>query len=247
MGPPGGRLESARDGRIGRGSCEGKVARSLLAIGDDFRQPRVERSSCLRRHPRNDAGGQQRVAEADPLSVELQQADGECVSQALLGGLAERCFDKASGRLGQQCDHLGDLARRPLDAVKPLVDELFEVVGKRQLVSGFDPAATPLDRPGELERVERVPARRLPQSDERGTRERSSEPRVEELVERTQAERAYLDLDEETARPAQPVRNAVAACHDCTHTLRAQASEREAQDGQRRSVEPVDVVYRDEK
>ena len=128
------------------------------------------------------------------------------------------------------------------------MNELVQIRGNRQLLAGTHPAASSLKRARELEGEERIPARRLPDAQERRSGKDNADARSQQLVERADAERAELDRQEPRLRhsPAQPERRLVAGGQDCGDRLCLEAGQSEPEHRQRRCVEPLDVVDREQ-
>ena len=176
------RGECCRDLDGGPSSRERQVARLLLWVANEFRQPCVHRTPLGRVHGDVRTGGEERMRELDAAPSEL---DYVC----LLGG-TERVPRPLSDPLDQVdgwlLDGRGDSESalgRGWEGRQPIVDEGLERLGQSVLT---------LARLGarELEREKRVAARELTDSPQQRPRKRDVEPLSEQPVQRTEAKRS---------------------------------------------------------
>ena len=189
------------------------------------------------------------MGEAEPLPVDLEDPGLDRVGQSGLGAAAGGRLDEAHRRVGERGDdprHLEPAGPRPIDA---LVHELFQVRGKRQLL-----ARTPPVPPRRCSALASSRAKNGFPADVSQMRMSVGRGRTapsacsQQLVQRADAERAELDASEPLLRhgPAQPERHLVASGQDRGDRLIVEAGQREPEHRQRRCVEPLDVVDREQ-
>ena len=115
--------------RPGRGEPE--MASSFLDGRSDLREPSMQGSPARGRLTSRNSRSQQRMGEAQPVSVELENPSGKQLCQPCVEATTECRFHERGGWVGERGDHLRDLERRRAEAVEPLVHELVEVGGDR--------------------------------------------------------------------------------------------------------------------
>ena len=131
-----------------------------------------------------------------------------------------------------------------------LVDKRLEVVQHGKGAAGLDSPALALERPSDLERVERVTARSLVKLPQQRPIGRVSKHRAKELEQRTQAERAHgqrlaPSRQRLCERRPFPTRSSAPDRKQEPHGLGTQPTRRELDEMGRRRVEPLHVVDRD--
>ena len=89
----------------------------------------MQRPSLRGRLAGNDRRSEQRVSEAQPLAVQLEDPRGQRLVERRVGAAADGRFDERHGRIGECCDDPGDLERRRAEAVEAGVQELVESEG----------------------------------------------------------------------------------------------------------------------
>ena len=131
--------------------------------------------------------------------------------------------------------------------VEALEHEVLESGRDRQLLARLD-AAAPLDCARELEGEKGVPTRGLTDAQEDRARERGSGADPEQLVESAQAEWAELDRREPLRRDRseEPGRHHVAGGEERGNRLAFEPRQGVAEHRQRRRVEPLDIVDREQ-
>src|SRR5260221_228719 len=141
-------------------------------------------------------GGQQGVAESNPLLRQLQDRRGLRRAQMPEYGCSfgDQSFDDCDGRLAEQSERLQHLMNLLRQRRQTRRDELGQRGGNAYSLARTRPPARPLERAPELECVERDSARGLVKLDERRSRQRRRvkklRGRTRQLVLRT--ERAQL-------------------------------------------------------
>ena len=133
------------------------------------------------------------------------------------------------------------------EGVEALEHEVLESGRDRQLLAGLD-AAAPLDCTRELEGEKGVPTRGLTDAQEDRARERGSRADPEQLVESAQAEWAELDRREPLRgdRSGEPGRHHVTGGEERGNGLVFEPRQGVAEHCQRRRVEPLDIVDREQ-
>ena len=267
LGQLGGRPRRATRGRDrGRGlqrvgdpgrrpaRAERKMPGALLGVVDQLRQAAMQRSPPARVELRLDARRQQGVAEADALVVQLH--DRRCLGRAKPPGTVAASDATAStietvGSLEQRnrLEHLANLLGQRRQARR---DQPGERRGNGQPLTRARAPARLLERAPELERVERIPARRVVKLDQRRPRKRDAEPLAQQTMRRADAQRAEPQPPQPLARkralePERSRLRAAAAARDENRDRRCrQPSKREREHGRRRRIQPLHVVDRNQ-
>ena len=153
------------------------------------------------------------------------------------------------GRLRERGQGDERLARRLRQAREPASHGLREGLRQRKLLPRLDLPAPGLERPPDLERVERVAAADLANAPEQRARERESEPRVQELVQRAGAQGPEVEpvsalADRRAVEAERDVAGPVGDEHP--DLLVRETAKREREGARRRSVEPLGVVDGDQ-
>ena len=134
---------------------------------------------------------------------------------------------------------------------EPRVDELLERLGQAEGPDRIAAPAVGVERAGQREREERVPARGFVEAKERRPREASAELRLQDAVESARAERADAQvgrsaLVERTLQLRR--RDAVTepAGEEDADVVLGQSPQRKGERARRRRIQPLHVVDRDE-
>ncbi len=201
------RLELVCHRRIGAARGEREVACPLLGIGYELCEAAVKLTSALR--PALGGCGEERVGEANPVSVELddQRLDGGLERTAVAGGGRNEC----PRWLGEGRSSAEGSDRRGRKRCEAAACELVHVVGHRQALARFERPPAALERAGKFEREEGVPTRGFVDAAQCRAGKHGVEPIAEKPVERAQAERPDLNaaqprfweglLEAQAARP----------------------------------------------
>jgi hypothetical protein len=154
-------------------------------------------------------------------------------------------------RLRCRAQRRGDrerLARRRWQPGEPHAHEVFERLGNRERLKRI---GVRLQRAGQFQREERIPAGHLVDAEQCLAGEGSAEPAKQEPVNRADAERPHTQpLDPFRierpleSRPPRPVDEP--SSEQQTHVAARQSSQRERERARRGWVEPLDVVDRDQ-
>ena len=145
-----------------------------------------------------------------------------------------------------------DLANVFRQRRQPSGDESGERRRNRQPLTRARASARLLERAPELERVERIPARRLVKLDKRRTRKRDAEAVAQQPMRRADTQRAELQPPQLLARQRaiEPERScfvaAAPACDENRGRPGRKPTQRERKHGRGRRVEPLHVVDGDE-
>ena len=91
----------------------------------------MQGSSARGRLTSRNSRSQQRMGEAQPVSVELENPSGKQLSQTCVEATTECRFRERGGWVGERGDDLRDPERRRPEAVEALVQELVEAGGDR--------------------------------------------------------------------------------------------------------------------
>jgi hypothetical protein len=137
------------------------MTRLLLGIRRERGESLVERAPPRADGPRGDPGREQRVRETQSLTVELEDTRLQRILNA--AHWVVHCeLDKLDRRVGRGSDDTAHLVCVGAQRLEPLDHEVLERRRHRELGSRLDPRAAPLQRACQLEREERIAARRLP-------------------------------------------------------------------------------------
>ena len=167
---------------------ESKVAGALLVRRGDTREPCMQRPPSGGRQAHRDSRAQQRVRESQSVAFELDDACLECLDESRVRVPRERRLDEIRRRFGECSDDVHHVVCGAREPVEALAEELCEVLGDRERFARRRSDVAALERPGELEREERVPAGGLVDPQECRPDERDAEPRVDQLTCRADAE-----------------------------------------------------------
>ena len=166
---------------------------SFLRARSDLREPSVNRPPLRRCGARPDRRAEQRVREAEPLPVDLQDPGVDRAAKAGLGPSAGGRLDRVRHRVGERGNNPRDLERRSPQEIDALVNELFQVRGNREHLAGAHPVASSPKRGRELQSEERISRRRFPDAQESRSWKDSADARSQQFVQCAHAERAELD------------------------------------------------------
>ena len=172
--------------------AESKMPGALLRIADQLREPAMQRSPPARVELRLDARRQQGVAETNTLVVQLQdrRSLGCAKPPAHRRRVGCRRLDDRDRRLAEQRDRLEHLANILRQRRQPRRDEIGERRRNRQPLTRARTLTRLLERAPELERIERIPARRLVKLDKRRSRKRDAETLAQQTMSRADTQRA---------------------------------------------------------
>ena len=250
-GVPGGVGERRGDGRVGAVDRLGEVPGAGVRGRRRGGQGLVRRPQLGRARERRDALGEQRVAEPDGVAVDRHEVvldrRAKVVREPRRRRLERR--QRRLRRRGREEHRPARSGRQQREAAR---DQRAQAVGHGQRVVrvGRDPA--PDERAAHLERVERVPARRLLDADEDEARERPAQAELEQPMQRREVQRP----DEHALQPVGRDR-----ADDLVGRLRLgprphrqqerdrpirQPPDRVGEDRRRALVEELDVVDRDD-
>ena len=210
-------------------------------IVDDLGQALVRAAPIARRGGLIEHGCEQRVRKTDDPVRELDHVVGE---PGLEYVAVELCGPQPPVRAGKQ-QRSTRLVRQSVEAG---ADERLQRLRDAQRLGRVDVLAqgTP-----ELERKEGISARDLVDAQQRRPRERPAEPRLQDPVQRAGTERAdVLALDRFAVERKLELGSVGAtpepAGEKQPDVLALQAPQRELQGGSRRSVQPLDIVDREQ-
>ena len=227
---------------------------ALLGIADQLREPAMERSPPARVELRLDARSQQGVAEANTLVIELQDRRSLCCAKppAHCRGVGCHRLDDRDRGLAEQRNRLEHLANLLRQRRQPRRDETGERRRNRQPLTRAGAFTRLLERAPELERIERIPARRLVKLDKRRSRKRDTEPLAQQTMSRADTQRAEPQSPQQLVRKRaiEPERScffaAAAACDENRGRRRRKPPKRERQHRGRRRIEPLHVINRNQ-
>ena len=242
---PRGVFEHARDIGVRRFRPEREVARAEERVLDDSRDPQVNLPPLLAEILVED-GREQRMGEANRPAVALDHVRDDRRVQRLrrnarplehgLRGRAERRGERER------------LARGRREAGDPRAHELLERLGNRQRLNRID---VRVERAGQLQREERIPARRLVDPEQCLARKDLPSRSRRRPVERADAQRPQLQPPDGVPGERLLERGRLRSVGEPPgeqqeHVVRAQPSHREAEGSRRRGVQPLQIVDRDE-
>ena len=137
---------------------------------------------------------EQRVGEAEPLAVELEDPGLERLGRGPLRTGADDRLDELDASVRRPRPRPARPRSRGARGCRGgCAAGASRLVGTGSSSPERQRAASTLECGGELEREERIPARCLPDADERRPRKRRVQARAEQLVRRAEAESADLD------------------------------------------------------
>ena len=144
------------------------------------------------------------------------------------------------------------LVRHAGEAVKPGGHELLQPRRNRQRLRRISNRTVRTQRACDLERVERVAARRLVQPEQRRPRHRAIESAAKQLLDGADAQRSDLDAFdpvwlEGVLDDGGLLHFTEPACPDQQQVRLGQPAKREPEGARRRGVEPLQIVDRDDK
>jgi len=195
-----GRLECKRDGLVRVFDRRGQLPCTRLRILQELGEPGVDLGAAYGIGRLVRPRGEQRVREANPVALELDDPRLERRRQTRAAPHAGRGLGETSCRVcvcGSREQVVTALRRK---RKQPSVHELVKRLRHRQRLPGLDGDALSLQCSHDLERVERVPPRRHVHLGEKGPRKRYSKVVVHNVVERTQVDGTDLDVGEALRR-----------------------------------------------
>ena len=243
--PPRSVLDCGSDRGVRPDGGERELPGPLLGLIDELGEPPVHLPAAGRAGGGVSTRGKQRMREREPIAVDRDHAGQERRLEHRRI-LAERRGNEPHRWLRQR---RGDLER--LDAVsgkrrEPLGDEVLQPRRQGKLLPRCR-IAPPLERAGDLERVERITVCEFVQTHQRRSSRRATELRPQDPVERADAERPQRD-PQPVARAQRQLNVARPRAQGDEHRnpLVGQAPGAEADQERGRAIEPLDVVDRDE-
>ncbi len=130
------------------------------------------------------------MGESEALPVHLEDACRDGLGQpGLVAGADDRLHERHRG-IGERRNGGGNVESVGSDRVETRAQQLVGGGRNREILAGRERAAPTLEGGSELEREERVTARRLPELDQYRPRERRLEAIAQQLVRRAQAQAA---------------------------------------------------------
>ena len=240
IGPAGG------ESKVSRPLLQSQVLRLRLRIRKEFGQPQVHLASPACGRQRGGRLGEQRVSEAQAVSLGAEDAGDHRLFQSRL---VRRLLDHGAGRLAEERGSEHSLTARAAQALDPPPGELLDVVGyrkglvyrKRLLVQ--DPA--------DLEGEEGIAPASVVQPAERRPLKGQSELGAEQAMGRSEAEWSRAHAPQSvTVRAVEPEGNAAClvrpSCQKQRHRFVAEPAGDEREHVGRVMVEPLHVVDRHE-
>jgi hypothetical protein len=230
------RLEFARHALVRLLHRHGQVPRPLVGVQRRLGEAGVRALPFPRRRGSVRDRGVQRVREPNALAVEAQHTGVDGIRQAVRasGGAVDQRPGWMSGGGGEE----RRLARAGGERLEPEPEQLAEALGHREWPGGVVVA---LDRPPDLERVQRIAAARAMEVQQPRTGEVEADPVAEERAELARRER----LDADARRVAEPegrrVARAAAGDQGPRRNVR-EPPQREREHVLGRRVQPLRVV-----
>ena len=172
----GGAVEGGGDARVGTLCCKREVARALLGIGDDRREPAVRLSAHGPVRPGARHRREQRVHEADAATRDVDHLGVDGRAEHLPRVSSERVSEQVDRTIAPERRQAQGIERRGRQEREPTDDELPERGGNREGLARRDRVGVAVECPPELEREERVPARGVDDLEERRPSQLESEP-----------------------------------------------------------------------
>ena len=164
------------------------MAGALFGIDIQLGEAAVEPTPPVQRHRRVAGGGEQRMREADPVTVEFEHASllGELDVVDHSGSQRLEQHNRGSGEGGDGNKRLAYARRQCAQPLRHQGDEAFGQSDVRAVH-----ANRAVDEPAaELQREERIPADDLVDAQKQGSRQVEREPTPEKPMDRPDAERA---------------------------------------------------------
>ena len=148
---------------------ERKVSRSFLSVRHECSQAGVNYASLGRCGTRHHSGTQERMHEAETLILDLDDPRFERLGESGFRASAGGFLDEAHRRFGEQGNDPGNLGAGSPESIEAVLNQVCEIRGDWQLRARIQMAAPAslLKRAHQLERKERIPARRLPDAEKR--------------------------------------------------------------------------------
>ena len=218
-----GPLELVRDELVAARRRQRQVVRALLGVVDELRQAPVQRAARGRTQVLVGGRGEQRMREADRVSVRDEDVRVERSVQGRLvaGGRA----DERARRVGHRGYDRERLARRRREGAQAVTEKLAQPLWHRQRLARRRRRGTPAQRPSQFKREERVATRDLVHAPQRRSSEDEIETSVQQAVNRTEAERPHSSRcarpsSARFARTGSPVRHVANSCTGSSRSRR---------------------------
>ena len=231
-------VECCSDLRIGGQRRQRKMTRALLDVRHLMRESPMQVAPLLEVENPIGSRREQRVGEANLVPVGHDHVRGKRRRKHIRRADEIRCRPRQRSGGGER------LARLPRKRRQTLADERFERRGKR--FATLEPKRAALERAAELERIERVAARKLMQSSKRRSGEHEPEPVAHEPVQRAGAEAAHEDVVDALERRNNGVDVPCSTREHERDRFCRDAARSKTDHGGGRGVEPLDVVDDDE-
>ena len=194
--------------------------------------------------PGEHRSGQDRMAEAQPLAVDLEHARAH---RAIDGPFETLGAARRPQRRQRRVEQRGRQGEHPLhrlrEGLEPLLDQRLQAVRHRQRLGRGGVDAAPLQGPAELAGVQRVAARGGVDPAQERPRQRPADALAQHLVERPQPQRAEVQRVQAVRVEAERRRAAAAPGQQQADGLAVEPAQREGQGLGARGVEPGDVVH----
>ena len=224
------------------------MSRPLLAARNELGEPRVERPPLRRCGARQTAERSRGWVKRSALPVDLEDAGLESLAETGSAPRPAAELDEAHRRVGERSDDPRDLVPGSTEAVERARERApRESAGIGSSSPGLDRRlAAPARSRARARRTDSRP--RSPRSAGGAGGEDRADARSQQLVERAHAEWAELDRGESPSRdgPAQPGRHLVAGSQEGGDRLAFEPRQRIPEHRERRRVEPLDVVDREQ-
>ena len=182
-----GTLQGARHAFVGLVRGDREQAGALVLVRDDRGEPSVQQSPSHRIERLVCGGREKRMREPDAPAVELEDPCGKRGAQRLLStGQPSR---QSQGRMCQRRDRGQDLAGRVRQRGDPPGHELREALREARDEPLGQRRPLPVERPGDLERVERIAAGRGVDPPQHGQREHLADAVAQQTVQLADVQR----------------------------------------------------------
>ena len=232
-------VEPGREHRVGLGGGEGEVQHPALVVGDHGGEVGVETSYVVGGRGAPGDLGQQRVRRPDPLPVQADDTGGGRVLQHVRSG---ELAHLRGAQVGVERQREQQPAGGRVEVGDAEAEEVLDRVGDGQLVADRRRVPT-RQEPADLEGEERVAQRRVVDPPEQVVGEPQAEPGREDLPRAAEGRRPHHEpVDPVVAeRALHPAAGAGATGEEDGHPV-LQPARRVGERGQRRPVEPLQVV-----
>ena len=226
------------------------MPRALLRVCDSRRKapmcvsPRGVVCPCARNRC------QQGVREADTVVRDLDHVRVDRGAEQLRRIGVQRTGEQVDRTVAGEGSQAKRVERSRWQERKSSRDELLQRGRDRERLAGRDRNGAPIERPPELEREERIPARCVDDLEQRRPGQCEPQTLAEQRLHRVHVESAELDVRQALALERRSESERVLLCvrsrrDENSHGLIAKPTERELEHGTRRRVKPVDIIERD--